>query len=54
MEQLADKAGMTKANVFYLEKGTTTDPRLSSLLGLIDAFGITLKKLLEGIDGLDQ
>ena len=43
---LARKTGMTTANIAYIVNGKTQDPRLSTVIALARALGITLDDLV--------
>lgn len=43
---LARKTGMTTANIAYIVNGKTQDPRLSSVVSIARALGVTLDDLV--------
>ena len=45
-EELAEKAGLSKSSLNYIERGIS-DPKLSSLVGIAGALGKGLKEILE-------
>jgi transcriptional regulator with XRE-family HTH domain len=52
-EELASRASLSPDLVQSLEQGRTANPRLSTLLGLASALGVTLGELVgEGTAGL--
>jgi transcriptional regulator with XRE-family HTH domain len=44
-QALAVKAGLSMASVIHLEGGRTPDPRMSTLLALAKALGVTVDEL---------
>ena len=45
-EDLAVRAGITQAQISRLESGEQIDPRMTTLVGLDDAFGMTVDAML--------
>ena len=46
VDVLAEKAGLSKSSLNYIERGIS-DPKLSSLLGICKALDLSLKDLIE-------
>ena len=54
LQQVADKAGVTKTHIWELERGRTKNPSLSVIQGLADHFGVSIASLVdEDIDAAD-
>ena len=51
LQQLADRAGCTKAYIWDMERGGSSNPTLTTLIGLARAFGMPTSKLVGQLDG---
>lgn len=46
LQKAADLIGIHKTHLFYIETGKSLNPTLSTLLGISEAFDVTLDELL--------
>lgn len=54
LQQTADAIGVSKAHIYQLEKGKTSNPSLTSIQKLADHYGVSMTYLIgEDIDASD-